>query len=433
MRKGTYLLLCVSILVFSGCATKSDVMSITPTAIIGPTDTIPTLTPKPTTKVFQKKKEESSKQSTFSDKVITKTEGLCEELEKLETPIETKYNQLNRMLSVDFSQGGLEGFSYFCIEETTGVIYFVNQSRDQYLYRIKDGEIALALAMPVKEVYPYDGCIYFMVDNSYDKYELQDMKSGDIYCYTPASGAVELVYPAGATENSKRHKLFVDETGIYFSYEVATEDGSNQFFYHLPFGTTEPVPDMEETIIKGWNGYKFSYEPPEYKFLLESRREKGNGTKEEIELSVKRIYFCVIGNNLYSADKTSISCTNLETGETIWYDFLQAMEEMEIKKRLEDGERMIEGFTITEDAIWVTTGATLYRMDLKNGEITFGNIWDNKNFYSVHQLYTDGKEIYGVNFKMRFMETSEKTLVYLLTENMDTTGRAKIGVEFLPE
>ncbi len=425
MRKRSSVLLCISVIALGmiSCATESNSEDVTPTIAIEHTDA--TVTPNPTTKVFKEKEEDS-----FS-KVVTKTDGLCEQLEQLKTPIAETYNKANRMLSVDVAHGGLEGFSYFCVDETTGVIYFVNQSEDDYLYRIKDGEIALALAMPVKELYPYQGVIYFMVDDCYGKYELQEMKSGDIYCYTPASGAVELVYEAGEMEHSEKHKLFVDERGVYFSYEVKTENGKEKYFYQLPFGATEPVVDTEETVTKGWKEYKFSYAPPEYQFRLESRTANEDGKKEHIELSVNRAYFCVIGNMLYSAEKMSISCTNLETGETIYYDFVPAMEKIEIGEDLNSGKQMIKGFIVTEDALWVTTNAILYRMDFQSGEITCADIWHNNNFYSLLSLYTDGKEIYGLNCFNPYDEKSKRTWVRILTDTMDATGEAKVRVKFL--
>ena len=70
--------------------------------------------------------------------------------------------------------------------------------------------------MSVKEIYTYQGSVYFMVNN-YDMYELGELHNGDIYCYTPADGTVQLVYEAGAVENSLDHRLTVNEKGIYFS------------------------------------------------------------------------------------------------------------------------------------------------------------------------------------------------------------------------
>ena len=99
----------VIILTLTGCSTISNQDKITPTTAIesSQTDITPTIviessnstvTPKPTTKVFQKK-EEPSKTPTASKMVITKTEGLCEQLERVEISVEA-YNTLNQMFRV---------------------------------------------------------------------------------------------------------------------------------------------------------------------------------------------------------------------------------------------------------------------------------------------------------------------------------------------
>ena len=434
MKKRTLFLLCVSVVTLGliGCTTTSNGEEVTPTVIIEATDTAST--PKPTTSIFKQKEDtdtESKSTDTSSKKVITKTEGLCEQLEKIEISVEA-YNSLNQMLSVA-SSIGLGGKSSFCIDETTGVVYFVNEGNDGFLYRIKEREVALAVAMPVKELYPYDGSIYFMVDDCYGKYELQDMKSGDIYCYTPASGAVEFVYGAGAIENSQGHEMLVDERGIYFSYSVKTGVNSIRTSYaYLPFGATEHMQDMTRGAKNGWKDYSFLY-TPELKLVLSSRTVNEDGTSEQIVLSVSPNYFCVIGDMLYSAEKNHISCTNLETQETTIYDFSEAIEKNEPKELVEQELRFIEWFTMTEDAVWITTGARLYRMDLERGEVTCATIWHDNNSYSVPILYTDGKQVYGVNTARKFDPTCEKNFVRILIEDMDNSADCKIGIEILIE
>ena len=446
MRKRKLFLLCVSMFVLglTGCtttsngditptvATQSSQKDVTPTSVIESTDI--TITPKPTTSAFKENNTGKTTVSpTPSKTVIAKTDGLCEQLEQVELSVEV-YNSVNQMLSVDASIG-VNGKSSFCIDETTGVVYFVNEGNDGFLYRIKEGEVALALAMPVKELYPYQGSIYFMLDDCYGKYEFQDMKSGDIYCYTPASGAVEFVYAASVIENSQKHEMLVDERGIYFSYSVETGKNSSTTFYaYLPFGATEHVQDMNYGASKGWKDYVFGYEyTPELKLVLSNRVENADGIRERIVLSASPAYFCVIGDILYSAEKRHIACMNLVTQETTMYDFSEAIEQYDPIALVEPNNRFIEWFTITEDAIWITTGARLYRMDIQSGEITHADIFHNNNLYSVHMLYTDGKQVYGVNTPMKFVSTAERTFVRILTEDMDNSANGRIGVEFLME
>ena len=160
-----------------------------------------------TSSFFTEVKKEQEKDITL--------EGLCEILEKKDVSKEVCYNSFHRMASrmVDVET------SLFCIDSDTGVVYFANKGKDSYLYRMKEGEVELAVAIPVKEIYTYGESVYFMIEN-YGKYDLKDMHNGDIYSYTPKTGIVQLIYPAGNIEGATGHKLMVDSSGIYFSYEI---------------------------------------------------------------------------------------------------------------------------------------------------------------------------------------------------------------------
>ncbi len=431
MRKRFYcFLLSFTVLGMVGCATEPSNSNITPTLTteVKKNDTTPTSTPivenegTPTPTVKNEannnmntptptktsssaflKKEEKEKQT------ITKTDGLCEVLEQVDASLQAEYNIFNRKLSGDMELS-LSGLSDFCIDETTGVIYFVNKGKDYYLYRLKDGEAKLAVAMPVKQIYTYQGSVYFMIENydmimGYDGYELGEFHNGDIYCYTPASGTVELIYEAGAIENSDDHRLTVNEKGIYFSYAVGKEFDIVHQFYHLPFGASEPIEDTEMTTWKGWDNYVFDYfSEASNNLVLQSRTIQEDGTRERLETSNRKIRFCVRGDYLYSAERTYISCLNLKTGEETKYDFLemwQSAAEHHLES-LEDnsGVRVIESFTVTETDIWVTGfGTILGRLNLETGELSYSYICkenkaESSPYYIIQELYTDGKQLY---------------------------------------
>ena len=393
-----------------GCATESSNpnMTITPTIEISQsvveneetnTTKIPTPT-KTTSSVFLTKE-------TKEKEIITITDGLCEQLEQVDASIQAEYNVFNRMLSRD-SELGLSGQSEFCIDETTGVVYFVNKAKDSYLYRMKDGEVQLAVAMPVKQIYSYQGCVYFMIENysdilvGYDKYELGEVHNGDIYCYMPADGTVKLVYEAGAIKNSCDHRLTVNEKGVYFSYTIGEKYIGIQEFCYLPFGASEPIKDTERTTWKGWGDYVFDYienESNKYDLVLQSRIEQEDGTRETRELSNRTTRFCVRGDYLYSAERTYISCLNLKTGEEIKYDFLEALQKENEQSTIENtGSRLIEWFTVTETDIWAGGAMILYRLNLETKELSYARLCKDKEsrqpYYCMTGLYTDGKDIY---------------------------------------
>ena len=426
MRKKFYGLLFSLVMLGSiGCATEGTTSNITQTPVVEGATITPIIAieekDKVTTEQETTKNETNTEaptkasSSAFLKKeekekiTITKTDGLCEQLEQVDASMQAEYNIFNRKLSGDLELS-LSGLSEFCIDETTGVVYFVNKGKDYYLYRLKDGEAKLAVAMPVKQIYTYQGSVYFMIENydmiaGFDGYELGEFHNGDIYCYTPATGAVELIYETGAIENSDDHRLIVNEKGIYFSYAVGEEFDIVHQFYHLPFGASEPIEDTEMTTWKGWNHYVFDYfSEASNNLVLQSRTIQEDGTRERLETSNRKIRFCVRGDYLYSAERTYISCLNLKTGEEIKYDFLEMWKDA-ASPHLDSlepnsGVRVIETFTVTETDIWVTGfGMILGRLNLETGELSYSRICkENKAepspYYIIQELYTDGKQLY---------------------------------------
>ena len=102
MKKRKYLYMCMSIglLWITGCATDKKGETILPTNTIAiesanNTTSNPTTEVKETesTKIQEPVFKEKEEKKTTSKKIITKTDGLCEVLEKVETNVET-YNSV---------------------------------------------------------------------------------------------------------------------------------------------------------------------------------------------------------------------------------------------------------------------------------------------------------------------------------------------------
>ena len=417
MKKQKYVWLGISMILLgmTGCAVK---------------DSPPTLTPTPTEKIREVVFEKSEDVVT-SKETITKTDGLCERLEETNNK-GTMYNSFHRMINVEGEDGfSGTGTSLFCIDEKTGVIYFVNQGKDCFLYRMKEGEVALAVAMPVKEIYPYEGSIYFMIED-YDKYALQGMHNGDIYCYTPASGAVELVYATEVIEGFVHGNLYVEESGIYFRYvkENGTriEEGKEYqavtyLNYYLPFGEKEPVEDTKQMVQKGWGDYFFKYSS---KWELLHRVPNEDGTREPFEIPELRGVFCMVGDVLYSSESGIVIGTNLKTGERTEYDFLEEIKKVIGEEIFEQSiKNAIDTFVMTEDALWILVlGGGLCRMDLQTGEIKVGHIQYKNSSYLIMDLYTDGTELYGFGVRMEDWDGSHEkgSVVRLIPERIDEFG-----------
>ena len=315
------------------------------------------------------------------------------------------YNAFHRMLSREIGSRT----SLFCIDEDTGISYFVNQGKDYYLYQLKDGKAELLVQMPVKELFAYDGLVYFMIE-SYGVYELTELREGDIYCYSSWNNSVELVHEAGLIEGAKNYKLKVDTGGIYFSYSIEnSETSASDYYYHLPFDDTKRMTE------EGWGNYHFSYMP---ELVLVSRTE---GLADVRNLSMNPFRYCVVGDNLYSVELGSmmLSCLNLKTEERIEYDFSKAVQQ--VHKQLEIGELsedtvILQSFIVTEKEIWVAGTRELYHMDLTSGEVNWYKLIDEKgNQCEITALYTDKEHLYGA---VKKTEDANAIVVQILTNQI---------------
>ena len=320
--------------------------------------------------------------STSSREEQEKTGNFVEILQQVNASKQTRYNQFHRMLTNELGART----SLFCIDGATGISYFVNQGKDYYLYQLKDGKADLVVAMPAKEVFAYGGFVYFMIDR-YGIYELTDIREGDIYCYNPSNGMVQLVHEAGLIENAQNHKLKVDENGIYFSYSIEEKETSEmKYYYHLPFD------DEKYMTEEGWGNYRFSYMP---ELVLISRTE---GEKDVRNLSMNPFRYCVVEDNLYSVELGSavLSCLNLQTEEKVEYDFSKVAEQVH-QGSLDEKTVILQSFLVMDEEIWAAGINELYYMDIERGVATYYKlVTEEGKQCRIESLYTDGKQLYGL-------------------------------------
>lgn len=435
-----YLFSLIGLLCITGCGktdseipTESD-NTITPISITALTLT-PTPSPAVTQAVFMPEKQEI-----VEEKLIT---GLCEVLEQVDCTEQAKYNSLNRVLVNDIatSQNSL-----FCVDESTGVVYFVNQGMDNYLYRMRQGEVALAVELPVKEIYTYGGKVYFMIE-SYDMYELENMSDGDIYCYAPADGTVTLLYPAGKNGEVTDHRLTVNETGIYFQYSTYGEpeivDGEkvipyDTYYYKLPFDTLEPEVDNYKTTMAGWKEYYLGNARLEgAEKVTKALLNRITGSEDVIPLSYGvGGSICVVEDTVYCRERTAISSKNLITGEEERFDCWEQIkagfigytpEEIQKIESGEDKRLLLQYFTITDAGkyIWTTDTRYLYRIDVETKEvISFAAPGYSNSFAN---LYTDGIQLYGC------YGSAGKGVARILTDGPEQNdfGQTMVKIEYL--
>ena len=311
-----------------------------------------------------------------------------------------KCNTMNRKLTGESDSGA----SLFCLDENE-TIYFVNQNMDNYLYCRKDGVTELAVALPVKEVYPWEGRIYFMIAEKEGEKE-----AGDIYEYIPVTKQVNLVYALGRLKGGENHKMTVNEQGIQFHYSetITKEEGMTtveEYSYILAFGAAEPVKDTKNLGKAGWGDYYFSYvsdtenSTESEKLCLVSR------IHDEVLLTdIGELQYCVVGDTLYSIElgSSAVSYVHLQTQKKSLYNFRIGIIDAhsylkdDIERVFGEGKEEIHSFTTTENGkiIWVTDGTYLYRMDSR---ITYAfQIKTPDVNCRIETLYTDGRSVYGL-------------------------------------
>ena len=400
MKKRIFSLFVVLIICVSGCGTTPS----NETPITGATITN---TPAPTmsiSDIFQT-------QETPAPVDTESTEVLTEKLELVEASDLASYNAANRMLYMDTA--GNQN-SLFCIDADTGVVYFVNQKQDYYIYRLKDGKAELAVAMPAKELYCWEGKLYFMIED-YGTYELKDMQDNDIYLYNPEKGSVELVFAAGAmfAQNSDENmddyqRMTIDENGVYFVGGVCIkpmEDTPNSYFLefdyrHLPFGEMEPVKDNKQLVYSGWRNYYFSSVMGTdetgfcYYFSLVPREGEFTDriTLEKIDHLSK--YF-VMEDELILLHEQKVIIRNLVTEEKVEFDLEPVIYELLEKAKgraFTSKLPQTTALSITTDAIWVVDAAQyVWRIDRQSGEVS-GYQLDTS--VRINTMYTDGTSVY---------------------------------------
>ena len=346
-------------------------------------------------------------------------------------------NAMNRKLTRDMDSGA----SLFCIDENE-VVYFVNQNHDNYLYCRKNGVTELVVDLPVKEVYPWEDSVYFMMSES-----VEEKKAGDIYQYSKTTKEIELVYALGSIEGSQNHKMTVNEQGIHFNYsQVIAKEGDitrvKVSSYTLPFGSTEPKKDTTKMGKVGWGDYYFSYEFKEQNStepVTVSLVSRTNGKSDTIPLSIGDFQYCVVNDMIYSMElgSASVSVFDLQTKKKQRYDFRNDIIEAnsylkeEIQKSFGDGMEEFVSFTTTENGavIWITDGEYLYRMDTKQ-KYSYPMITADSN-RKIETLYTDGRNVYGLYASER---TGVTSLVRFCTEEIYQEyflAESEIAVEYL--
>ncbi len=320
MRKLFYCILLI-FLCMTGCQlTDENIEESIPTITTGAFISLET--------IVEEKKEDND---VTEEKIVI--EGLCEFIPQKQVKFAQLYNTMNRMSRKNV----------FCVDETTGVVYFINFNQDWFIYRVKDGEAKLAVSLPASNLYTYKGSVYFLIDFyddytgkpvvSVEEYEKNDIKQGDIYCYTPATGAVEFVYrPGEHIKGASTTKAFlVKKDEVYFSYYVPVEENSNSKrvqYEYLPFGKTKAIVDSSKATETYWGEYSLGSTNGDNLCLI----HKDDFYNQKV-LSENPTIYCLVGDDFYYTEwkgyeNTKIFIKNLATEDEEVIDLLETIKKI---------------------------------------------------------------------------------------------------------
>lgn len=269
-----------------------------------------------------------------------------------------------------------------CKDPVYDIVYYVNYGNDNFIYRIKEGKVELAVSIPAKRLFCMDGILYFMVD-SYSTYSLSGIQDGNILSYNPKDGKVSVVI------DTEAKLMFVYEDGIY--YEVDTylgenEDGSVSFcpYYYSYSFRDKTVQQIDEIYISmyKWND------------LYLTMKTESDGTWDNI-----------VGYQLSSLDKSEV--INLVDETYLYYTY--AFWQNRFYYRPESNQLCIydidtketqtitlvsagdDDFTIIDGFVYINN---LLRIDLETGKQSL--IKTEQESQDIYELYTDGKNMYGI-------------------------------------
>ena len=387
----------IFLVVLCGCNNRQEPLpevtsSTTPKVTIAVFETkeelkLPTVIPVPT--------EEGNKEEHEKETEIL--QGLKDTVADYEEDV-SLYNAMNGKSSKNLNDSS----SLFVVYPESGSIYYVNQQKDFYLYRIADDKMELAVELPVMELCVYGQDIYFML-NSYEKYDLGNRKTGDIYCYSPLNGTVKLVYKMHEADSARAYKMLVNDNGIYFRYLANSKEmvdgvqvtkAAAQYFY-LAFNASEAVTDEERTIDAAY----------------------------PVGGSVYR--YCIVNDKQYyfRLDDTSIIVNDMPTGECMEYELSSQVDEV-LKKEGSSLEKavakegfieFISDFTVTEQGrkLWVAAQGMLYGIDTETGKVFLGETIPR----GYKKLYTDGNNVYCV-YVPDIRQSSVTKLAKIYTEKL---------------
>lgn len=269
---------------------------------------------------------------------------------------------------------------------------------------------------------------------------LYNVCENDIYAYTPADGSVSFVYAAKEFEEAVESHMGVDESGLYLfcskrGREIVSPSGGighlmEDFYYLLPFGSSEVEEDPMRRALSGWGDYYY------HAARLSLVRRGTSGNEDVISFEAPAARCCIIGDNYYSVSSSAIALyiTDILTGEIKSYECKSVIREILGSEVEKEDVSWVQSFTVTEDYVWmIVKGKYLVRIEPESGEMK-SYVMKKSNYY-IDKLYTEGRNLYARYKPESFFDPGY--LIQIKTEEVLGTsplyGVEELGMEYLTE
>lgn len=359
------------------------------------------------------------------------------EFEKKDMTEFAKYNAFNRLRSRIRNENQQ---SLFCVDPNTGVIYFINQNKDWFIYQLYKGKVEVVVELPARELYMWKGTLYFIVED-YDQYDFIGISENDIYAYTPADGNVKFVYAAKELDDAVESHLSVDEYGLHFycsregaeiEYNGVKGYRTESFYYTLPFGCDQVVEDIYRRAVSGWGDYYLHLASSTVSYL----KHRNSEVNEKIELDGQVSQCCIMDDKFYYIDSEGMTfhVTDIMSGETKSYECKPILKELIGADIEKEHIAWIQSFTVINDNAWlVVRGKYLIRIELESNNIQCFVV--NRLNYYIEKLYTDGKDVYALYKQESFFNPGYLVRVKTgeVLEVSNVYGVPQLAIEYLTE
>ena len=297
-----------------------------------------------------------------------------------------------------------------CRDPLYDILYYVD---DNIIYAVQNEKTEVAVELPGRRLFCRGGKLYFLLDFNAEV-AVKGAKSGNILCYNPVDGIVEvvlddvfdsitvyqdLIYCRKIGEEDTRFSTDINYWFYFFdTKELVAQKKQEKFSYTVGiarygkdfvgklyglYDRSNPIEQLEELIKQGAD--------PNFKVPIGMHLCNFDGSNSRVLEGIEElpIFYYVKGDNL------------------IWFaeDGLHTWNIITRKEEITEFQYSGSSFLLVDDKLYSTTGY------MENGEqkkcCEFAVIPSEKGIGQIWEFFTDNKQVYS--FVDRFHEDSSVT------------------------